>query len=177
MYLTDGSGSHDKPAGHIIAVRHREAACAVFRLTGSRKHRPLHLGWKDAAPFVPGSFDFGRAVAKLAALCRRLRVDVIAVTALHEPHCDHAVAAQLAYAVQGCARRRVKVAEFCVWAHMPLARRFRAVRSRSMPAGKRRHALRAHRSQLTASHGPGFRLSAEQQRMPAHDTVYVRRFP
>lgn len=178
VYLTDGSGSHppvDGRAGRLIAARRREAANALFRLTRSRRHCAYHLGWKDAAPAAPTSNAFLRTAAKLASLCQRLQVDVIAVTALHEPHCDHAAAARLAYAVRSCAKRRVIVAEYCVWAERPNTRQFRAVRSRAMPAGKRRHALRAHRSQLTASHGPGFRLAGERQRMPAYDTLFVRR--
>lgn len=178
VYLTDGSGSHDLPAGgagRLIAARRREAATALFRLTGSRRNPPLHLGWKDAAPAAAESPAFARTVGRVAALCRRLQVDAIAVTALDEPHCDHAAAAQIAYAVQGRATRRLTVAEYYVWGAVPAARRYRAVRTRPMPVGRRRHALRAHRSQLTQSHGPGFRLPKDKQRMPASDILFIER--
>jgi LmbE family N-acetylglucosaminyl deacetylase len=178
VYLTDGSGSHDTPkgrAGRLIATRRREAATALSRLTGSRRNPPLHLGWKDAAPAARESLDFARTVVKVAALCRRLQVDAIAVTALDEPHCDHAAAAQIAYAVKGRAKRRLTIAEYCVWGEVPATRRYRAVRTRPMPVGRRRYALRSHRSQLTASYGPGFRLPKDKQRMPASDVLFIER--
>jgi LmbE family N-acetylglucosaminyl deacetylase len=180
VYLTDGSGSHPAPdgrAGRLVATRRREAATALFRLTGSRAPAPVHLGWKDAAPAAPDSAVFARTVAKMAALCRRLRVDAIAVTALGEPHCDHAAAARLAYAVRGAARRRLTVAEYCVWSTPPPARGHRTLRTRPMPAGRRCHALRAHRSQLTASHGAGFRLPRDRQRMRPRDLLHIERSP
>ena len=178
VYLTDGSGSHETAQGRggcLVATRRREAATALFRLTGSREVVPLHLGWKDAAPAPPGSRAFGLTASKLAALCRRRQVDALAVTALHEPHCDHAAAALLAYAVQACAKRRLLVAEYLVWGAAFEGRGHRRTRTRPMLAGKRRHALRAHRSQLTAASGPGFRLPARRQRMPAADTLHMRR--
>lgn len=180
VYLTDGSGSHgpvDGRTGRLVAVRRREAATALSRLTGSRRAPPFHLDWKDAAPVAPGTAAFDRAARRLAALCRRRRVDGLAVTALHEPHCDHAAAARLAYAVQACAKRRVLVAEYCVWSDAPETRSFRSTRTLPMLPGKRRHALQAHRSQLTAALGPGFRLPPERRRMSATDSLYMRRRP
>lgn len=176
VYLTDGSGSHETPQGRaarLIGIRRREAATSLFRLTGSRRNPPIHLAWKDAAPAAPGGPVFARTVARMAALCRRRQVDAIAVTALNEPHCDHAAAALVAYAVRARAKRPVVVAEYCVWGEMTDVRRYRAVRTAAMPTGLRRHALRAHRSQLTAAHGPGFRLPKQRQRMAATDTVFI----
>lgn len=178
VYLTDGSGSHATPgdrAGQLVATRRREAGTALFRLTGSRRNPPLHLGWTDAAPAAPESRAFTRTVAKLAALCRRLQIDAIAVTARDEPHCDHAAAAQVAYAVRGRARRPLTVAEYCVWGAVPETRQYRSLRTRPMPIGLRRHALRAHRSQLTASCGRGFRLPKARQRMAAFDILFIER--
>jgi LmbE family N-acetylglucosaminyl deacetylase len=175
VYLTDGSGSHAAPAGRLINIRKREAATALHRLTGSRAQPPIHLGWKDAAPAEPGERAFDRAVQTLASLCRRRHVDALAVTALHEPHCDHEAAAQLAYAVKAMFGRPLLVAEYLVWAAAPDAGTYRPVRTAPMLTGKRRHALQAHRSQLTASHGPGFRLPAERRWMPAGDILYLRR--
>jgi LmbE family N-acetylglucosaminyl deacetylase len=178
VYLTDGSGSHETPhgrAGRLIATRRREAATALFRLTGKRKPSPVHLAWKDAAPHGVDGPAFTRTVAKLAALCRRRKVDAIAVTALHEPHCDHAAAALVAYAVASAAKRQLIVVEYCVWSELPSECRSKAVRTRPMPTGRRRYALQAHRSQLTASHGPGFRLPQIRQRMPACDMLFSGR--
>ncbi len=177
IYLTDGSGSHAEPVGNLVTVRKREAAAALRRLAGRDVPPPLYLGWKDAAPAQPGSRAFDRAARTLAALCRRKRVDALAVTALHEPHCDHAAAAQLAYAAQKLAKRAIVVAEYLVWSDAPAPRSHRTHRTAPMLAGQRRQALSAHRSQLTPSHGPGFRLPMEHRRMPTRDTLYLRRAP
>ena len=186
-YLTDGAGSHPEqrgPWGGLVNVRRREAETALRRLTAhrmtqcpprARMQPPIFLGLRDASPARPGDRVFDRSCRLLASICRNRRVDAIAVTALHEPHCDHAAAAQLAYAVQKIARRNLMVAEYIVWADAPPARSHRALVTAPMVPGVRRHALRAHRSQLTGSHGAGFRLPPDRQRMPAHDILYVRR--
>jgi LmbE family N-acetylglucosaminyl deacetylase len=179
-YLTDGSGSHEADSItplRLAARRKAEAGHALFRLTASRALNRFHLDWKDASPAAPGEPIFDRSASVLSALCRRCRVDAIAVTALGEPHCDHAAAARLAYAVQSRARRRLIVAEYVVWADAPARNKNQVLRTAKLPGGRRRHALCAHRSQLTGSHGTGFRLAKERLRMPAYDTLYVRRKP
>lgn len=178
VYLTDGSGSHETAPGRsskLVRNRKREAASALYRLTGNSGQSPLHLDWKDAAPAQSRDPAFERAARRLNALCRRWQVDALAVTAAHEPHCDHEAAARLAYAVGKRARGRLIVAEYIVWAQAPDHHTHRALRTAPMLRGQRRHALAAHRSQLTASHGPGFRLPADRHAMPASDILYLRR--
>jgi LmbE family N-acetylglucosaminyl deacetylase len=171
-YLTDGSGSHPASAGRrLVAARKREAALALRRLAGGPVDT-LHLGWRDAFPAQPGDALFDRTCRRLAVLCEKRRVDAIAVTALHEPHCDHAAAARLAYAVRDASRRLLRVAEYIVWAEQPLLHDARRYRTPPMPAGLRRHALAAHRSQTGPSQGPGFRLPRAAFRMPASDILY-----
>lgn len=178
VYLTDGSGSHATAPGRpgkLVRVRKREAAAALRRLTGTRARPPLHLDWTDAAPARPGDPAFNRATRRLTALCRRWHVDALAVTASHEPHCDHEAAARLAHAVGQRAKGRLLIAEYVIWGQAPSARTHRKLRTAPMLRGQRRHALAAHRSQLTASHGPGFRLPAARRAMPASDILYLRR--
>lgn len=171
-YLTDGSGSHPASAGRrLVTVRKREAALALRRLAGGPVDA-LHLDWRDAAPAHPGDAQFDRACRRLVALCEARRVDAIAVTALHEPHCDHAAAAQLAYAVRDGSRRALRVAEYCVWGERPSPRDATGVRTQPMPTGLRRHALAAHRSQTGVSQGLGFRLPRAFRRMPGTDILY-----
>lgn len=171
-YLTDGSGSHPASAGRrLITARKREAALALRRLAG-RPVDTVHLGWRDASPAHPGEALFDRTCRRLAALCEARRVDAIAVTALHEPHCDHAAAARLAYAVRHASRRPLRIAEYIVWAERPLTLDGTRCRTQPMPAGLRRHALAAHRSQTGASQGSGFRLPRAFRRMPAIDILY-----
>ncbi|MDF0541427.1 PIG-L family deacetylase [Sphingobium sp. H39-3-25] len=178
VYLTDGSGSHPLPdgrAGSLIAARQREARHALRRLAGRRTSSPFFLGWKDAAPEFVGSFAFRASCRRLAALCARLRVDVLATTASQEPHCDHAAAAGLANAVRIRCHSRIAVAEYSVWGEAPAARTHRVLITPPMSPGARRHALAAHRSQLTTSHGTGFRLPKDKRSMLPHDLLYVRK--
>lgn len=178
VYLTDGSGSHplkDGKAGLIVAARQREGRQALQRLAGLRVKAPFCLGWKDATPELPGSVIFGRSCRKLAALCRRLGVDVLATTAAHEPHCDHSAAAGLSHAVRIRSQGRITVAEYCVWGKAPGSRTHKRLITPPMSPGVRRYALAAHRSQLTTSHGVGFRLPKDKRSMAPHDLLYVRK--
>lgn len=178
VYLTDGSGSHDVAngrAGWLITTRKREARHAVARLTGAQSRAPLFLGWRDAFPPRGGDRQFKRSCRSLAALCMRLRVDILATTAPQEPHCDHAAAAALARAVQTAAARPLIVAEYLVWGLPPSCRTHISLVTRPMLAGARRHALAAHRSQLTASHGAGFRLPMDKRAMSPRDILYIRK--
>lgn len=177
VYLTDGSGSHPTQAGRsgrLVATRAREARRALRRLTRGSAPAPLFLGWKDACPDAPGGKAFEQSCRKLAALCIRLRVDVLATTAASEPHCDHAAAAELAEAVQAMSKRRMKIAEYVVWGAAPPAGSCLTLISAPILPGARRHALAAHRSQLTASFGAGFRLPKDKRSMAARDLLYVR---
>ncbi|HUD95803.1 PIG-L deacetylase family protein, partial [Sphingobium sp.] len=71
VFLTDGSGSHpatDGKARRLVAIRAREGALALSRLTGSRRWKPAHLGRKDAHPFNAGSVGFKCGVRAVFAL-------------------------------------------------------------------------------------------------------------
>lgn len=161
VILTDGVGSHehstDESRGRLIALRRTEARAACRRLAGRAAVPPIFLNWPDAHPYAPGSPVFDRDARRLASLCRRLSVDAIAVTGEGEPHCDHAAAYQLAYATIGCARRPISLFEYAVWGE-PAASATHLT-TRVLPAGRRKAALSAHRSQLTPLAGEGFRLS------------------
>jgi LmbE family N-acetylglucosaminyl deacetylase len=178
VYLTDGSGSHRHvdvlSRQRLIATRRREASLALRRLAGPRCSAPLFLDWPDAAPSEPNSPVFSDACRRLAAICRARRVDAMAVTAIHEPHCDHAAACRLAYAVSDCVRRPLVVFEYVVWADRAPGPAYRAIRTAPMLVGRRRAALSAHRSQLSPLLGDGFRLSARQLRMAPFDLLYTQ---
>lgn len=161
--------------GRLVATRKREAKHALRRLAGGTTSPPHFLGWKDAAPEMAGSAAFARSCRKLAVLCMRLRVDVLATTAENEPHCDHAAAAKLATAVGSMSRGRISVVDYIVWGEAPPARTHRSLVTHPMLPGVRRHALAAHRSQLTASFGDGFRLPKDKRSMAARDRLYLRK--
>lgn len=175
VFLTDGSGSHPcpTPADQIALVRRRrlEARRAVTLLTGSRRVAPRFLDWRDAHPHSPGTPAFDRSVRLLTALIRRERVDAIATTAAAEPHCDHAACFTLAAHAVRAARRPVALFEYAVWGERPSGTR--VVRTAPIPPARRTAALRAHRSQLTALLGEGFRLPRAQQKMAATDLLYL----
>lgn len=178
VILTNGVGSHshDGPGSRarLISARRREAARAVRMLVGGSHPIPLFLDWPDAQPFASGEPGFERARRRLSAICRELHVDAVAVTAHHEPHCDHEAAYRLAGAVAASAMRPVRVFEYVVWAREPPGEGYRALRTPPMPIGRRNSALAAHRSQLTPQFGDGFRLPASKLRMPAFDLLYER---
>lgn len=171
VYLTDGSGSHPVAGGALIRIRRREASLAIRCLTGNAI-APIHLDWRDASPYAPGERGFEMSCRALVALCHARRVDVLAVTASHEPHCDHSAAAQLAQAVRSAARRRLRLVEYLVWGDQPMMASMSRVATAPMAQGIRRRALFAHRSQLTGAHGPGFRLPRSAAHMPSRDILY-----
>lgn len=178
VILTDGVGSHSHD-GHasrarLVAARRQEAALAVRLLAGESAPAPVFLDWPDAQPFMTGQPGFEQARGRLAGLCRALRVDAIAVTARHEPHCDHEAAFALAQAVVATAMRRIGLFEYIVWANEPPGAGYRSLRTPPMPMGTRNRALAAHRSQITPQFGEGFRLTAAKLRMPAFDLLYER---
>lgn len=179
VFLTDGAASHGPRTGAermaLAAARRAEAALGMRRLTGGPAPRMVHLDWPDAHPRAAGEPEFENSVRQVAALCRRLTIDAIAVTAGHEPHCDHEAACMLARAAAQRAGRPVEVFEYLVWAQHPPVAGYEAWRTANMPPGRRRLALAAHRSQLTPAFGEGFRLPPERCRAAPCDLLYRRR--
>lgn len=177
VFLTDGSGSHphadEASRQRLIATRRAEARLALERLCGDRVPQIVFLDWPDANPHPDGSVAALATAARLADLCLDQAVTAIAVTALHEPHCDHAAAARLARAVVAWTGPGVPVFEYLVWADQAPAGARRAVRTRPMSTGVRMQALDAHKSQLTDVLGPGFRLDPARRDMPAQDILYL----
>ena len=172
IYLTDGTGSHPPGTRRLAAIRRAEARTALRRL-GAR-HVPLHwLDWIDAHPHAPGSSVFEKDARRLAAKLRRSKVDAIAVTHASEGHCDHAAAFALASAAIRHARRPVALFSYHVWS--PLDPRARYLRTPRMAPGRRKQALSAHRSQLTAWLGEGFRLPRERLGMPSFDLLGLQK--
>lgn len=177
VFVTDGAGSHphlDAAARRRhVALRRREAERALRRLAPGAP-APHFLDWPDATPPDRADAVFSETLRRTAALCRRLKVNAIAVTAAHEPHCDHAAACELAYALRDGASRPIEVFEYVVWADVPPGPTHRVLRTPARPAGPRRLALAAHRSQITPLHGEGFRLPARHLKTKPFDLLYVR---
>lgn len=176
VYLTDGSGSHPLPGAgdraRLIRCRAREAAAAIRRLAGRDAPVPLFLGWRDGHPPAAGTPAFAATVRRLARHLERRSIDAVAVTARDETHGDHVAAHALARAAARRARRRVAVFAYRVWGGaMPRGVRPPLVTA-AMPPGRRRHALAAHRSQMGAALGPGFRVPPHLRRPPARDLLY-----
>lgn len=172
VLLTDGTGSHPEATPRVATIRRREARHAIGRLTA--KAVPIvWMGWRDANPFPPDSAAFARDVDQLAALIRWRRIDAIAVADHSEAHCDHVAAYRLAEAASRRARRPVALFAYHIWSEAP--RVARRIATPAMPIGRRRHALLAHRSQMSPVIGEGFRLPREKLRMGAQDVLTLRR--
>jgi LmbE family N-acetylglucosaminyl deacetylase len=173
VFLTDGAGSHPPATRGLAIARRREAEHAVRRLGGPQLEID-HLGWPDAHPHASDSSAFHRDALRLAAWLRDRRIDAVAVTDRDEHHCDHVAAYHLARTAIDLARRSVALFSYHVWGEAPphSVQRFRTA---AIPPGRRRHALRAHRSQLSPLFGAGFRIDPAKQRMPATDCLSLRR--
>lgn len=171
-YLTDGTGSHPSGTPGLAAARRIEARKAIGRLTDNTISIEW-IGWQDAHPAEPESPRFFRDAMRLGALLRRLRIDAMAVTDLSEAHCDHVAAYRLAKAAIRLSRRSVALFAYHVWS-APTHHRARRIKTGPLALGRRRHALHAHRSQLSNVYGTGFRLPPERQRMAARDTLTLQ---
>lgn len=171
-YLTDGTGSHPPGTPRLAVVRRAEARRALFRL-GAGAVGAKWIGWPDARPHVPDSAAFFRDAGRLAAVLRRHRIDAVAVSDVTDAHCDHVAAYHLVDAAIRLSRRRIALFAYHVWGGRP--RRARSIVTPPMLRGVRRHALRAHRSQLSPILGDGFRLPREKLRMRAVDTLTLRK--
>jgi LmbE family N-acetylglucosaminyl deacetylase len=172
VYLTDGTGSH--PAGTArVAVTRQAEACRALRILGGSGIETCWLGWRDAHPFGQDDGAFIRAAGTLAALCRRWRIDAIAVSDRSESHCDHVAAHELVHAAARRICGRVDIFGYHIWSDPPQCAR--RIATSSMISGRRCQALRAHRSQLSPLLGPGFRLPDRKLRMKAQDILTLRR--
>lgn len=168
VFLTNGTGSHPEGTPRVAATRRSEARNAVGRL-GGEAIPTIWMRWRDAHPHPVDSQAFARDAGRLAAMLRWHRIDAIAVTDKSEAHCDHVAAYRLAEAALRKARRPIALFAYHVWSEAPS--RARRIATPPMPAGRRRHALLAHRSQLSPVIGQGFRLPREKLRMPAQDVL------
>lgn len=176
-YLTDGGGSHshedDASRARLVAVRRREAEEALTILCAGQTPPTLFLDWPDAHPHEPDSEAAMSAASVLSGLVREHSVTAIAVTAHHEPHCDHAAAARLAGAVSQQETPPVPVFEYLVWAVGPPPGSQRSIVTGPVPQSVRQEALDAHVSQLTDAMGPGFRLDPSRRQMPETDLLFL----
>ncbi|MFL9841891.1 PIG-L family deacetylase [Sphingomonas sp. ST-64] len=167
-FLTDGAASHPAGTPRLAIIRRCEARAALRRLGAA--HAPVDwLNWRDAHPHAPGSPAFEREALRLAAQLRRRRVGAIAVSDADDGHSDHVAAFALAAHAVRLARRRIALFSYHVWSPRDPRRRY--FRTPPMPSGRRRHALCAHRSQLTPRLGEGFRLARDRLAMPPHDLL------
>lgn len=176
VFLTDGAASHPtadaEARARLTRLRRDEAAAALDLLCGGEAVSIYHLGWPDAHPFPAGSAEFDDTVARLVAICRERGVTVLAVTADHEPHCDHAAASRVAAAVANVLG--IDIFDYLVWGEGNPPNCRTALITPAMPATVRAQALAAHASQLTDIAGPGFRLDEGRQVMSDCDHLYLR---
>lgn len=179
VFLTDGAASHptvDAEARmRLTRLRQDEATAALGLLCGHEAVAIDHLGWRDAHPFAVGSAEFDDTVARLVSICRERGVSALAVTADHEPHCDHAAASHVAAAVATVLD--IDIFDYLVWGEGDPPDCQTVITTPPMPASLRAQALAAHASQLTDVAGPGFRLDAERLAMSHYDRLYLRGGP
>lgn len=171
IFLTDGTGSHPDGTPRVAITRRREARHAIGRM-GAGKISTVWMGWRDAHPHPVNSNIFARDADRIAALIRWQRIDAVAVSDHSEAHCDHVAAYYLAAAALRRAKRAVALFAYHVWSEPPPGAR--RVATPPMLSGRRRYALRAHRSQMSPILGDGFRLPRDKFRMTACDVLTLR---
>lgn len=177
VFLTDGAASHTHPDAtsreRLTALRRDEAGAALSELCDSRPPEVIFLDWPDAQTDAVDEAVAQRDAKRLADLCDESGVTAVAVTARHEPHCDHAAAARLARAAVALGAQSPDLFEYLVWATTPPPGAKRAIRTDPVAPSLRASALDHHRSQLTDLMGPGFRLDPARRDMPATDILYL----
>lgn len=177
VYLTDGGGSHTHSDAasrmRLVAMRREEAEKALAILCEGKTPPTVFLDWPDAHPHEPDSEPARLATTRLSELCRAYSASAIAVTAVHEPHCDHAAAARLARSVSQATAPSIPVFEYLVWAQGPPPAFRDSIVTAPVSKTVRQRALDAHVSQLTDAMGPGFRLDPARRQMPETDVLYL----
>jgi LmbE family N-acetylglucosaminyl deacetylase len=158
VIVSDGAGSHPNskayPPERLTALREVEARQAGVEL-GLRPDELLFLRLPDR--FVPYKGEAAEhAIGVIAECVRETGAGSVFVSWRHDPHCDHEASYRIAREVQ---RRveNVKLFEYVVWGHTlpsstevdPIRSGFRiSIDHEAME--KKRRAIAAHRSQITA---------------------------
>jgi LmbE family N-acetylglucosaminyl deacetylase len=166
VIATDGEASHPGspawPARRRAALRRREAASAVLRLGGARRHLRF-LNFPDGAMPAAGQ-ALHQAATRLLAWMARLRLPQLVAPAQAEAHPDHRACNALARAMGR--RRRLSLLEYAVWGTLPPGALCRLPVLRHV--ARRKAALERHHSQLGRGPrglGPGFSVPDELRAM------------
>lgn len=158
LYVTDGSASHVNskayPPERLGAVREREALRAL-RALGVRE-QPVFIRVRDGCVPPSASREGRRLIAQVRVAIPEDRRVVVAYPWRRDPHADHRAVAEL---TQQALRTRpnARAVEYAVWlgiigdpaADAPRAGEGEVVAFDARPwLGRKRAALRRHRSQL-----------------------------
>lgn len=173
VIATDGAASHPGspawPAQRRAALRRREAASAVRRLGGARRHMRF-LAFPDGAMPMAGH-ALREAARRLSGWMSRLRLHNLVAPSQADAHPDHRACHALARLM--CRQRRLSLLEYVVWGTLPLGVRCRLPVLRH--AARRSAALERHHSQLgrgPGGLGPGFVVPPELRRMTRRGTEF-----
>ena len=158
VIVSDGSGSHPNskayPPERLAALREEEAKQAGAEL-GLKPEDMLFLRLPDR--FVPSEGEEAeRAIEAILDCASEIGARSLFVSWRHDPHCDH----EASYRIAGKVQRRageIRLFEYVVWGHTlapatavdPIRSGFR-IRIDSHAQEKKRRAIAAHRSQVTA---------------------------
>ncbi len=158
VIVSDGAGSHPNskayPPERLAALREEEAKQAGAEL-GLKPEDMLFLRLADR--FVPSEGEEAeRAIGAIANCAREIGAGSLFVSWRHDPHCDHEASYRIARKVQRRADD-IRLFEYVVWGHtLPPATEIQPIRSGVRirvdrdAQEKKRRAIAAHRSQVTA---------------------------
>ena len=187
VFVTDGSASHPNSLAwnrrRLAEEREAEAEEALRRL-GAKNEPRSFLRLADAAMPVSGSVEYSAAAAEIAKVLADLKPALVTVPWRRDPHCDHRASWCLLMDALSASRQTPAILEYAIWLDElggpddhPVRGRMEAV-SITVSSEVKRHALRAHRSQLgelVLDDPTGFALSPETiARLTGPEEVYWR---
>ena len=155
VYLTDGDASHRGSSywtrERLGRLRRQEAIAALADL-GVPPDDILFLGWRDAAPFPPGSIERDNTVLGLQRWTAFQPPASLWSPWSREGHCDHLAATEVAASLREALDPRPTAFSFVVWGWL-LAELAQAESPRSLECAAtvevRTRALARHQSQTT----------------------------
>lgn len=175
VFITDGGASHSGsrkwPRQRLAARREHEAEQAL-RLLGIGDQPRTFLRLHDADMPAAPSAEWAAALARLEAILREFRPDLVLVPWRRDPHCDHRKSWQLTTDAICQYGGRLMRLEYAIWLEeygvagdFPREHEVESIAvDVSSERGRKRAAIAAHLSQtseLIDDDPSGFRLSPE----------------
>lgn len=189
VFVTDGGASHRNSASWTrtqLAARREEEALEALKRLGAERSARSFLRLPDADMPSPNSSAYMVAKAHLTSILRHLSPALVIVPWRRDPHCDHRDSWALVMDSLSAADHSCEILEYAIWLDELGLQEDRPRPSEmerlsfdiSDVMDAKRHAVRAHRSQLgelIADDSSAFVLSERTiDRLTGPEEVYWR---